>query len=139
MHSAELEAAYRATDYRVDGSSGPFVIHIGSICQPLEHLLGENAVSSWAYITACNPKSRQLSIAANAERMRQLEAAISAAGFQFLRGAGAGSAGDWPPEPSILILGIDEHAALEVAKQFEQHAIVCSQKGEPARIVWTIT
>ncbi len=124
MPDPALEAAYCATDYR----AGPIVIRIGEV-PPID-------AGIWAFITACNPGSVGLTPAENAEHMARLEAAVSAAGFEFTRGEGVGRDGSWAPEPSLLILGIDESAARELGRQFGQAAIVVGERGHPARLLW---
>jgi hypothetical protein len=134
--SAELESAYRTTDYCVDGPIGRFAIRIGQTSQPLDELLLQDGAPTWAYITACNPKSKQLSEAENAERMRQLEAEVIARGYRIIRGEGVGEAGDWR-ETSLLVIGVDRRAALELAREYEQNAFVFGTRTQPAVLVWT--
>ncbi|MBO0699096.1 MAG: DUF3293 domain-containing protein [Zavarzinella sp.] len=126
----ELEAAYWATDYRVDDApGGPFVIRIGECCDRL-------AGAEWAFVTACNPRSVCLSDEENARRTAELDAAVGERGWTVYRGHGVGRDGTWPPEPSLLIVGIAEADALGLAKRFGQNAIVAGRAGGPARLVW---
>jgi Protein of unknown function (DUF3293) len=126
----QLEAAYRATDYRVeDIPGGPLVIRIDERCDQLP-------AAEWAFVTACNPRSVCLSDEENAGRTAELEAAVRERGWVFYRGHGVGRNGTWPPEPSLLIVEIAEADAIELAKRFGQHAIVAGRPGEPARLVW---
>lgn len=126
----ELEAAYRATDYRVDDApGGPFVIRI-------DERSDQVAGVGWAFVTACNPRSVCLSDEENARRTADLEAAVRERGWTFYRGHGVGRDGTWSPEPSLLVVGIAEADALGLAKRFGQNAIVAGRAGEPARLVW---
>jgi hypothetical protein len=126
----QLEAAYRATDYRVeDIPGGPLVICIDERCDQLP-------AAEWAFVTACNPRSVCLSEEDNARRTAELEAAVGELGRIYFHGHGVGRNGTWPPEPSLLILGIAEPDAVELAKRFGQNAIVAGRPGEPARLVW---
>ncbi len=124
MPDPALDAAYRSTDYR----AGDVVIRVGEIA-PID-------ADSWAFITACNPGSARLTPAENAERMARLEAEVRAAGFEFLHGKGVGRNGSWPPEPSMLILDIDEAAARELGRRFSQAAIIVGECNSPARLIW---
>jgi hypothetical protein len=125
----DLEAAYRATDYRVDDApGGPFVIRIGERCDRLADV-------DWAFVTACNPRSQRLSDEQNARRMTELETVVGGR-WLFYPGHGAGRDGRWPPEPSLLIVGIVESDAVELARRFGQNAFVAGRAGEPARLVW---
>jgi len=49
---------------------------------------------------------------------------------------GALSAYDWVAEESLLIIGIDETAALALGAQFGQHAIVVGEAGGCAGLRW---
>ncbi len=129
MPDASLDSAYRATDYIVDHPSDQFCIHIGELSPTIE-------ARDWAYITACNPRSRQLPLHENTRRMLMLEQEVLARGYRFLRGEARGQDRKWPVEPSLLILDIDETTAVELALQFDQAAIVVGRRGEPARLVW---
>ena len=137
MNHSELATAYHETDYRVDGPGEPFIIRIGEISQPLERLLESNKVRSWAFITACNPNSQKKSDEENAEKMQRLKAEVTAASYSVFHGEGIGRRGDWPPEPNLLILAIDEPTALELARRFGQNAFVFGAIGQMARLVWT--
>ncbi|HJZ58178.1 MAG TPA: DUF3293 domain-containing protein [Gemmataceae bacterium] len=130
MPDPSLEAAYLTTDYRVeDAPGGPFVIRIGEVSRELAGL-------EWAFVTACNPGSGRLPDAENAHRMAQLEAAMREGGWRYYHGAGVGRGGQWPPEPSLLIIGIREPEAIELARQFGQNAIVAGRAVGAARLVW---
>jgi Protein of unknown function (DUF3293) len=126
----QLEAAYRATDYRVeDIPGGPLVIRIDEPCDQLP-------AAEWAFVTACNPRSVCLSDEENAHRTAELEAAVRERGWIHYRGHGVGRDGRWAPEPSLLIVGIAEADAGELARRFGQNAIVAGRAGEAARLVW---
>jgi hypothetical protein len=137
MNREQFESAYLNTDYRVNRPEGTFAIRIGEHCAPLEQILNDHSASTWAYITACNPYSQPTKPALNAHRMRQLATMVTEMGYRFFRGEGAARTGDWPLEPSLLILGINEAKALELARHFEQLAFVFGESGLPARLVWT--
>jgi hypothetical protein len=50
-------------------------------------------------------------------------------------GEGIGDDGAWPPEPSILVLGIEREAAVQLGRLFGQRAIVCGELGGLATLV----
>lgn len=134
----DLFAAYRATAFWVeDAAYGSFSIHDGKPSEQLDHLLRVQGFSEWAYITPCNPGSRQLSDSENVERMRQFTEQLRQLGFRFYHGKGVGTIGSWPPEPSLLVLGITEPEAVRLARQFDQEAILLGRIGEPARLLRT--
>ncbi len=132
-----LRAAYEATDYLFSaGPRGPFVIRCGATSAEVDALLAATGHDHWAYVTACNPRSERLSAAANAERMARLGTLVRDRGLPHFAGAGIASGGDWPPEQSLLILGITTAEAAELGRSFEQFAIVVGRRGEPARLMW---
>jgi hypothetical protein len=137
MDDPDLEAAYRSTSYSVIvPGREPISIRCGARCLPLDLLLAESRAREWAFITACNPRSAPLDDEANAERMMRLEMLVRGRGLACFQGEGQADDGDWPPEPSLLVLGIAEAEALALAREFEQHAIVAGERGGEARLVW---
>jgi hypothetical protein len=132
-----LLAAYKATNYWVDDAPcGPFHFRIGEQCPALDRLLSETGFNEWVYITACNPGSRHLPDAENASRMFELESRLRTLPCVICHGRGVGTIGDWPPEPSLLVLGLSEDQGLELGRSFGQAAIVVGRRGEPARLLW---
>lgn len=132
-----LQAAYEATDYLVEGGArGGFVIRVGARSADVDALLEAAGVEAWAFVTAANPRSRPLSAAENSARMSRLAAIVRQRGLASCAGAGVAADGAWPPEPSLLILGIDEADAVALAREFDQHAILVGRTGAPARLVW---
>jgi hypothetical protein len=131
-----LEAAYRATSYVVFGPEGRFAIRIGEKSPPLDDLLVGHDTRSWAFITSCNPGSTPLAPAENGRRQAELERAVSEAGYPSCEGEGVGDDGTWPPEPSLLILGISSDDAAALGRHFGQRAIVVGEVGAAARLLW---
>jgi Protein of unknown function (DUF3293) len=129
-----LDAAYRATVYTAETPAGPVALRIGESNADLDRLLDARGVSSWAYVTAHNPGSRSAPSLENEACQRELRAAVAKTGFVFYEGAGVGHG--WPPEPSLLVLGISESDASALGRRFGQNAIVFGELGEPARLVW---
>jgi hypothetical protein len=132
----ELEAAYRATDYCVAFPDTPFTLRINEPSPAVDALLEQYAAEHWAYLTACNPDSRQLKGDENDRRQSELEQRLSDAGYVYFPGAGVGATGDWPPEPSFLVLGISEADAADLGRMFGQRAVVVGQRGAAPRLLW---
>ena len=130
-----LHEAYRRTSYRAALASGARIaIRVGQTCAALDEELRARGLATWAYVTAANPHAERLSEAENAARHAQLVSAL--AGYVCREGESAGDDGAWPPERSLLVLGIAEPAAVRIARRFEQEAIVAGALGEPARLVF---
>lgn len=100
----------------------------------LDELLGRHLVLSWAFVTAFNPRSQALAPEENDRRQALLESEACNQYFVFT-GEGIADAGDWPPERSALILGIERQAAFELGQRFGQLAIVLGQEKFPPELV----
>lgn len=131
MDDHPLKPAYEATDYRVGDR---FTIRCGERSPSLDALLAESGHDTWAFITAWNPGSTALDTAENLRRMTDLSDRIALLGLPTLEGEGVGTGGDWPSEPSLLVLGIGASEAVELGRAFGQVAIVIGRLGEPARL-----
>jgi Protein of unknown function (DUF3293) len=137
FHQNALLPDYLDTDYCVDDApGGPFRIRCGQLSERADQLLAIHACEVWYYITACNPQSYRLNDAENARRQDQLESRLKALNLAYFSGAGIGIRGNWPPEPSFFILGLDERTAIQLGLDFDQHAILSGRKGEPAELIW---
>jgi predicted amidohydrolase len=135
MDETALARAYRNTAYCVDHPTGNFSLRIGETCTALDTLLRAHGVTNGAFVTACNPRSQPLPPAENAARHAQLLARVKAHGWTAFAGRGVAEGGDWIEE-SLLILGIDEAAAVNLGLAFGQNAVVIGDAGGVARLRW---
>jgi hypothetical protein len=131
-----LTAAYRSTTYWVDTAAGAIALRVGRGSAALDRLLKRRGVRTWAFVTACNPRSRRLPAWRNFERQRRLERLSRRLGFAVLPGVGAGDDPAWAPEPSFLILGISRQRARRLARSLGQNAIVAGRRAAPPELVW---
>jgi hypothetical protein len=137
MDNPALDAAYRATTYAVampDGTT--LALRVGECSAPLDRFLAAAGHDRWAFLTACNPRSSRLDDEHNTERMARLADVVQARGLRAIPGEGRGDGGDWPAEPSLLVLGVEEPQAVEIGRMFDQHAIVVGSRGSPPRLAW---
>jgi hypothetical protein len=130
-----LLEAYRRTAFTAETPQGTLVLRIGETSTALDDLLADNHGTTWAYVTAWNPGSIARSAEDNTKAQKELAAFVTTAGFPFYAGEGVGDDGDWPPEPSLLILGISRTAAIDLGRRFGQVAIVYGERGAPAELV----
>ena len=135
MTDDALTAAYRRTRFCVDTEQVRLVIRVGEVCPALDALLRATGCRTWAYITAFNPGSVPSGKSENDARQRELEDTVRRLGHPVLYGEGIGDDGMWPPEPSMLVLGIEREAAVELGRRFDQRAIVCGKHGGLAALV----
>jgi len=129
-----LLEAYRSTTYvaNTDAAGGTVSIRIGKALPELDALLVDNGVYSWAYLTACNPRSERQSPWQNELRHAALRAELEALALPHFEGQGVPAEPGWEPEQSFLILGITLGQAHMLATRFEQFRFVWGQLNEMA-------
>ena len=130
----ETIRAYRETGYRVHGTPG-FVLHVDTASPELHALHQLHQVRASAYLTACNPESRQLDPDDNATRQRALSDVLAARGVVALDGLGRHPTNGWPGEHSLLALGLDFDSACELGCQFGQNAILWAGADAVPRLI----
>src|SRR5262249_53680197 len=124
-------------DYHVDGPRGRFVLRVGQWHAEMDALLVQHQASTWAYLTAHNPRSIAAHPELNLVQHRKLAAEIAQRGWPSFTGAGIATSGDWPAEESLLILGIDLEGAHELASFYDQLAFLFGEHGGPVQLIWT--
>ena len=133
MITDELFSAYRATTFCADTPAGQLRIRIDKQHPELDVLLDDHGMASWAYITAWNPRSQDTEQGENEANQAALLRDLT--GYAVFTGEGVGADGDWPPEPSLLVLGLVEADALALGRQYGQNAILVGLRGEVARLL----
>ena len=83
-------------------------------------------------MTAWNPHSAPTSQEVNHLAQRSLLAELAQQAWSLLRGTGVGPDGHWPPEPSVLILGISRAQASALGRSYGQNAIVVATSSDAA-------
>ena len=126
--------AYKSTTYQVIDPK--ISLRIGEASKELDLLLGELNVSSFCFITAYNPFSKELSYTENSKR--QVLLAEDLRSYKFFKGVGIPSDKAWSPEPSFLVVGISKVYSIELAKKYEQNAIVLGSIGQEAELLITV-
>jgi hypothetical protein len=132
---ADLLAAYARTEYHVDDHGYAFILRVDEPSAPLRACHAAFGVNCSTFITAWNPRSEPTPQHENEVAMARLHRELAAMGLRWLRGEGIDPSGDWPGEPSLLVLGLDETAARELAGRFGQNALLCADAGAAPRLV----
>ncbi len=133
---SELEAAYRATVYRVYLPTGAVNLRIdGQDAGFAAWLVGEGA-TAWAILTAWNPGSQRLDEGENRTRQTALELRLLERGCEPYAGENVAEGGEWPVEESCLVLGLDCAAAAGLARDFGQNALVHGLGDGVPRLLW---
>lgn len=132
----ELHDAYIKTRFLVYlDSDRTICIRAGECREDLDALLKEKGYSTWCFITADNPGSREQSVEENEAGFKHLCKEVERRDFKWLAGEGVGEA-DWSPEKSILVLGISREDSIGLGRDFGQNAIVWGENGYPAELVY---
>jgi uncharacterized protein DUF3293 len=126
--------AYLRTTFTADTPGGPIEIRPGSSNAALDAILRTHRVSEWAYVTAHNPGSLVTPESTNKLAHEKLCAHVHQQGWVSFEGNGVGPDGGWPPEVSLLILGLSSSEARVLGKKFGQFAVVGGRVGGPARL-----
>lgn len=133
---AVWQAAYQATDYRVELSEQSVVLRIGVAHPGFASWLGQRRYDKFAIVTAYNPGSVLLAESDNQLRHGALLTAVRQRGIPFRFGENRADAGDWPPEPSVVLLGVPVDVARALGRQFAQNAIVIGEAAGVPRLLW---
>jgi sugar phosphate isomerase/epimerase len=133
IDAATLQA-YRETEFRVDHEP-PFMLRIDQRSDDLAAMYRQHGVRCSAYITAVNPLGLATEDRINVKRYGELAADIRGRGLTMIEGVGQHPSGDWPGEPSFLVLGLDLEAAKALGRKYEQNAIVWCGDDSNAQLV----
>lgn len=86
-------------------------------------------------MTAANPRGMPADPDDNALSTEALLVAQREAGYACIPGVGRDPRGEWPAEPSVLVLGISRREAEILGRGYEQNAIVFIEKGAAPELV----
>ncbi|WP_153109925.1 DUF3293 domain-containing protein [Propionivibrio limicola] len=133
--SKTLEAAFRATTYRVSTSGGVFDLRIGRRNPAFDAFLRQQGAATWCIVTACNPGGKRSD---NENPMRQERLDRYVAGHDWPTFAACNIADDssWPDEPGYLLLQVSAEDAKKLLVEFSQAACVYGEVGSAPRLVW---
>lgn len=130
----DLIIAYLGAEYAVFGEP-ELVFRIGEPSADLDALLEAEGAETACYVTAANPHGRR---AANAENVLATTALLESqrqAGYPCFAGEGRDPQGEWPSEPSVLVVGISRAEGQVLGRSYEQNAIVFVRKGGAPELV----
>ncbi|MEZ6037029.1 MAG: DUF3293 domain-containing protein [Planctomycetota bacterium] len=120
-----LLQAYRETLFEALDEH-PLTLRIGEPNESLRQLHRRHDVTCSAFVTACNPRSESLPAEENDRRHADLRAELQHRGLTFFEGQGRHPSNSWPPERSLLVMGLELAAARELGGRWAQNAIVWS-------------
>jgi hypothetical protein len=134
--TTELEAAYRATAYRVFLPGGLCELRLDQASENLRHWLEMAGASEFAILTAHNPGAKQLDQESNMARQSQMEIELLEAGYEPYAGENEADTGDWPAEETCFIADMELAEAKVIAANYAQNAIVHGLADGVPRLVW---
>jgi hypothetical protein len=130
MLDERLIEAYRTTDYVLFvGDGHDVILNIGRHNREFDRELDRRHAATAVVVTAYNPRSAVLSDSENNARHAQLTELLDARGHDYALGEGRDPTGHWKPELECVVFGIPIEAGLELARRFEQNAIVFVARG----------
>jgi hypothetical protein len=130
MLDERLIEAYRTTDYVLFvGDGHDVILNIGRHNREFDRELDRRHATTAVVVTAYNPRSAVLSDTENNARHAQLTELLDAGGHDYALGEGRDPTGHWKPELECVVFGIPIEAGLELARRFEQNAIVFVARG----------
>lgn len=136
MLTDKLIDAYRATDYVLFDPSGELTVNIGRPSPAFDRVLDARGAATAVIVTAYNPRSIVLPEAENRARHAELTAMIERRGFDYGLGEGRDPTGHWKAELECVVFGISVEAGSELARAFDQNAIVFIRRGGAPELVY---
>lgn len=133
---AALNTAYRQTIYEVFTEEGIIQLRVNVKSFALDQLLQQYQQTTYALITASNPYSEPLSTQENHKRNEALAADLKRRAINLLSAVGRDESGQWSPEESLFVMGINRADAIEIGKKYSQNAILYGEIGNPPELLW---
>ena len=129
-----LVNAYFQTDFALAGET-ELVFNVGRASLALDAAMAWRGCERAAFLTAHNPFSRDVGEEANRNAQAALLSDLERMGLDWIAGEGRDPSGEWPGEPSVLVLGITCQQAFELGRAYEQNALIWCDAGQPAALV----
>ena len=129
-----LVNAYVQTDFALAGET-ELVFNVGRASPALDVAMIWRGLERAAFLTAYNPFSRDVGEAQNRKAQEALLCDLERMGLDWIVGEGRDPSGEWPGEPSVLVLGITREQALELGRSYEQNALVWCEVGRPSELI----
>lgn len=135
--SSALAEAYSRSRFEIRFADASVARRIGvtdAACD--QRLRNAGCHTRWCIITPCNPRSVPGDDATNSARLREMDMRLRKCGQRYLPTLASADDGTWP-EPGFCVLDLAEHDAVQLARHYEQNAIVIGTLGDAPRLRWT--
>lgn len=134
--TTELEAAYKATTYRVFLPGGMCDLRVGEASETLRCWLDTAGCRQFAVITAHNPGGERRDDSLNLEQQAQLECDLLEGNYEPYAAQNLPDAADWPAEESCFVPDLAPEDACALAEDFGQNAVICGGEDGVPHLVW---
>ncbi len=125
----ELARSFATAHFEVAG----LVLVPGTENPKLAELLAARGATEAVFITAYNPRGRQVPDFANRQLQRAMTETVLGR-WAYCRGWGGSADGNWPPEPSLLLCGATLADGQQLAQQYGQAAFLHIHQGHVALV-----
>ena len=113
----------------------PFILKIGKESKELRGLYDKYGYQTAAFLTAFNPYSEPATSTQNEAAHKHLMEDLSKKSVMVLEGVGQDSKKEWPPEKSVLVLGLTMSDARDIGNKFRQNAFVWADADAVPRLI----
>lgn len=133
----DIRESYTRAVYRVDAGPAPIRLVVGERNPGLDRWLAERGALRFAFLSAANPGSVTLPDDENRLRHLRLVERLRECGLEAIAGESYEAAtGGWR-EASLLVCGIEREAAVALAREFRQAALLVGEAGAAVELVFT--
>lgn len=132
-----LRAAYTVAIYRADIEPEPVYLRIGERNSALDRWLAARDARHFAFVSAANPGSVALSDSENLQRHERLLARLREEDLAFENGESYEAASGGWREASLLVCDLERAAAVALARDFGQAALLVGEAGGAVELVFT--
>jgi len=122
--ASNLVTSYRRTHYRVGAGCGSILLRIDQHSESLEKILATSKQSCAAIVSAYNPYSQLASNEENLGAHEQLRNLLQHHPYPIIESLNIDPTGQWPPEESLFVPGLDLNTGRSIGQKFNQNAIV---------------
>ena len=133
---SELDAAYRATTYRVFLPGGLCELRVDQPSEVLRCWLETADCREFAIVTACNPGSQPTDEAVNAEQQAQLECDLLEGNYEPYAAQNVPDTEAWPVEEACFVPDLAAEDACALAADYGQLAVIAGGADGVPRLVW---
>lgn len=100
----------------------------------IDYLLKDIDIKEWGFISGFNPQSvphcKEENNSFNENLFNDLNE------YTILLGEGGDIEGDWEPEKSFLVLGINKNELIKLGKEYDQKAVIYGEIGKKAELLF---